>query len=82
MNPNFRNFALWVIIFLLVLALVTLFNGNAHRGTGTDIAYSQLLSDAEQWPGHQRGDLWPGRVRHLFGRPCFHHLRTLGALAG
>ncbi len=25
MNPNFRNFALWVVIFLLVLALVTLF---------------------------------------------------------
>ena len=27
MNPNFRNFALWVVIFLLVLALVTLFHG-------------------------------------------------------
>jgi cell division protease FtsH len=48
MNPNFRNFALWVIIFLLVLALVTLFQGGAsQRGGGSDIAYSQLLTDAD-----------------------------------
>ncbi|MDB5592217.1 ATP-dependent zinc metalloprotease FtsH [Enterovirga sp.] len=47
MNPNFRNFALWVIIFLLVLALVTLFQNPSQRGSGSDIAYSQLLSDAE-----------------------------------
>lgn len=47
MNPNFRNFALWVIIFLLVLALVTLFQNQGHRGGGGDIAYSQLLSDAD-----------------------------------
>ena len=32
MNPNFRNFALWVIIFLLVLALVTLFQSPSQRG--------------------------------------------------
>ncbi len=32
MNPNFRNFALWVVIFLLVLvlALVTLFQNPGH----------------------------------------------------
>ena len=47
MNPNFRNFALWVIIFLLVLALVTLFQNPGHRGGGGDIAYSQLLTDAD-----------------------------------
>jgi cell division protease FtsH len=47
MNPNFRNFALWVIIFLLVLALVTLFQNPGQRGGGGDIAYSQLLSDAD-----------------------------------
>jgi cell division protease FtsH len=47
MNPNFRNFALWVIIFLLVLALVTLFQNPGQRGSGGDIAYSQLLTDAE-----------------------------------
>ncbi len=47
MNPHFRNFALWVVIFLLVLALITLFNNPSQRGPSSDIAYSQLLSDAE-----------------------------------
>ncbi|WP_201835167.1 ATP-dependent metallopeptidase FtsH/Yme1/Tma family protein, partial [Microvirga zambiensis] len=47
MNSNFRNFALWVVIFLLVLALVTLFQSPGQRGGGSDIAYSQLLSDAD-----------------------------------
>ena len=47
MNPNFRNFALWVVIFLLVLALVTLFQNPGHRGGGSEIAYSQLLNDAD-----------------------------------
>jgi cell division protease FtsH len=47
MNPNFRNFALWVIIFLLVLALVTLFQNPGQRAGGGDIAYSQLLTDAD-----------------------------------
>ena len=47
MNPNFRNFALWVIIFLLVLALVTLFQNPGQRAGGSEIAYSQLLNDAE-----------------------------------
>ncbi|WP_372424615.1 ATP-dependent zinc metalloprotease FtsH [Salinarimonas chemoclinalis] len=47
MNPNFRNFALWVIIFLLVLALVTLFQSPSQRMQGREIAYSQLLTAAE-----------------------------------
>src|ERR687883_621200 len=47
MNPNFRNFALWVVIFLLVIALVTLFQNPGHRAGGSDIAYSQLLNDAD-----------------------------------
>ena len=47
MNPNFRNFALWVVIFLLVLALVTLFQSPNQGQQGQEIAYSQLLTDAE-----------------------------------
>ena len=31
MNPNFRNFALWVIIFLLVVALVMLFQNPGQK---------------------------------------------------
>jgi cell division protease FtsH len=55
MNPNFRNFTLWVIIFLLVLALVTQFSGQSQRGpTSNEKAYSQLLTDIDQ-----------GRVRSL-----------------
>src|SRR3954453_9761999 len=47
MNPNFRNFALWVVIFLLVLALVTLFQNPGHRAGVGEIAYSQLLDEAD-----------------------------------
>jgi cell division protease FtsH len=31
MNANLRNFALWVIIGLLVLALITLFQNPSQR---------------------------------------------------
>jgi cell division protease FtsH len=49
MNPNFRNFALWVIIFLLVVALVMLFQGGASQRQQTqDISFSQLLNDVDQ----------------------------------
>jgi cell division protease FtsH len=47
MNPNVRNFALWVIIFLLVLALVTLFQNPGQRSTANEISYSQFLADVE-----------------------------------
>src|SRR6202142_69995 len=47
MNPNFRNFALWVIIFLLVLALVTLFQSPGQKTPSSEITFSQLLSDAD-----------------------------------
>jgi len=52
MNPNFRNFALWVIIFLLVLALVTLFQSPAQKTPSSDITFSQLLTEADA--GHIR----------------------------
>src|SRR5207247_5759428 len=47
MNANLRNFALWVIIVLLLLALFTLFQNPGQRATSTDISYSQFLSDVE-----------------------------------
>ena len=50
MNPNFRNFALWVIIFLLVLALVTLFQSPGQKTTSSEITFSQLLTEVDQ--GH------------------------------
>ncbi|HET6378761.1 MAG TPA: ATP-dependent zinc metalloprotease FtsH [Methylocella sp.] len=52
MNPNFRNFALWVIIILLVVALVMLFQNPGQRVPSQDIAFSQLLNEVEL--GHVR----------------------------
>ena len=47
MNPNFRNFALWVIIFLLVVALVLLFQNPGQRAQTQDITFSQLLNEVD-----------------------------------
>jgi cell division protease FtsH len=52
MNANLRNFALWVIIVLLLLALFTLFQNPGQRASSTDIAFSQLLTEVDQ--GHVR----------------------------
>ena len=48
MNTNLRNFALWVIIVLLLLALFTLFQNPGQRTTAQDISFSQLLSEVDQ----------------------------------
>src|SRR5437763_416805 len=47
MNANLRNFALWVIIVLLLLALFTLFQNPGTRTSATDISFSQLLTDVD-----------------------------------
>src|SRR6476469_6868652 len=52
MNANLRNFALWVIIVLLLLALFTLFQNPGQRASSQDISFSQLLSEVDQ--GHVR----------------------------
>jgi cell division protease FtsH len=54
MNANFRNFALWVIIGLVLIALFNLFQNTGQRVTGRDVAYSQFVSDVDQ-----------GRVRNV-----------------
>ncbi len=48
MNANLRNFALWVIIVLLLLALFTLFQNPGQRTASQDITFSQLLSEVDQ----------------------------------
>ena len=47
MNANLRNFALWVIIVLLLLALFTLFQNPGQRVASQDIAFSQLLTEVD-----------------------------------
>src|SRR5258707_4098872 len=54
MNPNFSNFALWDIVFLLVVALVMLFQNPGQRVASADITFSQLLNEVDQ-----------GRVREV-----------------
>ena len=54
MNSNFRNFALWVIIGLLLIALFNLFQNGGQRSRANEIPFSQLLSDVDQ-----------GRVREV-----------------
>jgi cell division protease FtsH len=48
MNANLRNFALWVIIVLLVLALFSLFQNPGQRTASNDITFSQLLAEVDQ----------------------------------
>jgi len=54
MNPTFRNFSLWVIIVLLLLALFTLFQNPAPRMSGQEISFSQFITEVEN-----------GRVREV-----------------
>ena len=53
MNANLRNFALWVIIVLLLLALFTLFQGQGPRTQSQEISFSQLLNETDA-ADHQR----------------------------
>ncbi len=47
MNSNFRNFAIWVIIALLLIALFNLFQNPAQRTRTNEISFSQLLSEVD-----------------------------------
>jgi cell division protease FtsH len=70
MNANLRNFALWVIIVLLVLALFTLFQNPNQRQAAQDISFSQLLTEVDQ--GKVRDVLIQGQEIHgnfTDGRP-------------
>ena len=48
MNPNVRNIALWAIILLLVLALVSVFQSPSGRQAGQDVPYSVFLDEVEK----------------------------------
>jgi cell division protease FtsH len=47
MNPNYRNFALWAIIALLLIALFNLFQSPQQRGSSAEIEYSRFLQDVQ-----------------------------------
>ena len=62
MNANLRNFALWVIIVLLLLALFTLFQNPDRRTTAPEISFSQFLAAVDQ--GRVRDVLFQGLEIH------------------
>ncbi|MEM8664207.1 MAG: ATP-dependent metallopeptidase FtsH/Yme1/Tma family protein, partial [Pseudomonadota bacterium] len=45
MNNHFRNFALWVVIALLLIALFQLFQNPGQRANTSEISFSQFLSE-------------------------------------
>ncbi|MCB8839281.1 ATP-dependent zinc metalloprotease FtsH [Aurantimonas sp. VKM B-3413] len=47
MNQNFRNFALWAIIALLLIALFQLFSNGSQTAGAREVPYSQFLSDVD-----------------------------------
>jgi cell division protease FtsH len=47
MNPNFRNFAIWVFIALLLVALFNLFQNPTQSRRGDEMAYSDFLNALE-----------------------------------
>ena len=47
MNANLRNFAVWVVIVLLVLALFSLFQNPSQKPPANDVSFSQLLNEVE-----------------------------------
>ncbi|RVI14930.1 cell division protein FtsH, partial [Sinorhizobium meliloti] len=47
MNPNFRNFALWAIIALLLIALFSMFQQPTERAGSREIPFSQFLKDVD-----------------------------------
>ena len=47
MNANLRNFAVWVVIVLLVLALFSLFQNPGQKPPANDVSFSQLLNEVE-----------------------------------
>ncbi|NKN35564.1 ATP-dependent metallopeptidase FtsH/Yme1/Tma family protein [Agrobacterium sp. a22-2] len=47
MNPNLRNFALWAIIALLLIALFSMFQTSPSQTSSREIPYSQFLREVD-----------------------------------
>ena len=43
---NFRNFAIWIVIAMLLFALFSLFQGQVTRTGASEISYSEFLDKA------------------------------------
>ncbi len=47
MNPNFKNFAIWLVILFMLLALFQVFQSSTQQGASIERNYSQLVSDID-----------------------------------
>ncbi|MEO1702633.1 MAG: ATP-dependent zinc metalloprotease FtsH [Pseudomonadota bacterium] len=47
MNPKYRNFALWAIIAMMLIALFNMFQTPAEQVSANDLPYSQFLQEVE-----------------------------------
>ncbi len=56
MSNHFRNFALWVVIALLLIALFQLFQNPGQRTNTTDISFSQFLTEIRAGQRPRRHD--------------------------
>ncbi|MGB7432019.1 MAG: ATP-dependent zinc metalloprotease FtsH [Ahrensia sp.] len=45
MNPNYRNFALWAIIALMLIALFNMFRAPTETQPSRDVSYTQFIED-------------------------------------
>ena len=48
MNSNFRNFAIWIVIGLLLIALFNLFQDPGRSGRAHEISYTQFLTEVKK----------------------------------
>jgi cell division protease FtsH len=45
MNPNYRNFALWAVIAIMLIALFNMFQSPSETTATRDVSYTQFLED-------------------------------------
>ena len=47
MNGNFRNFAIWIVILVMLLALFQVFNTSSQSASAGTKTYSEFISDVD-----------------------------------
>jgi cell division protease FtsH len=74
MNSTFRNFAIWVIICLLLVALFNLFQNPSRALRSNELSYSELLEEVEKGNVAEAvisGKRVTGKLRSSDGRVSF-----------
>ncbi len=77
MNANFRNFAIWIIIGLLLIALFQMFSNQSGRKASNDISYSDFKSAVDSGTVESVDHFRQPHRRHLQGQAELPDLRPL-----